>query len=104
LTEVFGKSLDRKTLWERIGNGFLSCAAKCGGSVERFMNELCVYVNGSPSDVAENYSLREWLKYAETLNPEEQLLFIRTCEERRFIIVAKAQTKRWKHEKDMGAL
>ncbi|MDR1398628.1 MAG: hypothetical protein LBJ41_01720 [Treponema sp.] len=101
LAKVFGNDLDRKTLWERIGNGLEVCAIKSRNDIERFLNELFDYVRGSPGDVAANDDARNWIDYTGHLDPEIQRLIIRVCTERRFIIVLKARN-RWKEFKELG--
>jgi hypothetical protein len=103
LAQVFSKDFDRKSLWERIGNGLEACAVKSHNDIERFLNELFDYVKGSPGDVAENYEARNWLDYTGRLAPEIQRLIIRMCTERRFIIVMKARDRwqnRWRQFKE----
>jgi hypothetical protein len=102
LAQVFGKDLDRKTLWERIGNGLEVCAVKSHDDIERFVNELFDYVKGSPGDVASNDEARNWLDYTEHLALEIQHLIIRVCAERRFIIVMKARND-WNKNKLLNA-
>jgi len=89
--EVFGESLDRKTLWERIGNGMLVCAAKCGGDWELFLDQMLEYIKADAGKVAANKSIDSWIESMECKPKEWKEQFIRACESKRMFIIVKAR-------------
>lgn len=95
LAELFSGDLDRKTLWERIGNGLAVCSAKCGGDWELLLEGLLEFVKADPASVAANKKLEIWIDLM-TLKPQEwKEQFIRICETKRMIIIVKAR-QQWK--------
>lgn len=79
LRNVFGDSLDRKTLWHRIGNGISVAAHKCAGSAEKFIAETLDYVKADESAVVVNDKLKAVHKTVKGQSKDWQMSFIRTC-------------------------
>lgn len=92
LAEVFGDDLDRKTLWERIGNGLVIASAKCGGDWELFVNEMLKYIKADPGKVASNKSMSLWIEFMITRPKEWKEQFLRICESKHMFICVKART------------
>jgi hypothetical protein len=91
LAEVFSDDLDRKILWERIGNGLAVCSVKCGGDWELLLEGLLEYVKADPGKVAANKKIDSWIETI-TLRPQEwKDQLIRVCETKRMFIVVKAR-------------
>jgi hypothetical protein len=91
LAEVFSDDLDRKTLWERIGNGLAVCSVKSGGDWELLLAGLLDYIKADPGKVAANQKLATWWETM-SLRPQEwKDQFIRVCETKRMILVIKAR-------------
>jgi hypothetical protein len=91
LAEVFSDDLDRKTLWERIGNGLAVCSVKCGGDWELLLEDLLEYIKADPGKVAANKKIDFWIETM-TLRPREwKDQFIRVCETKRMFLVVKAR-------------
>jgi hypothetical protein len=102
LAEVFSDDLDRKTLWERIGNGLAVCSVKCGGDWELLLEGLLEYVKADPGKVAANEKISNWHDFM-SLRPQEwKDQFIRVCETKRMIIVTMARQS-WNLNKAKGA-
>jgi len=91
LAEVFGEDLDRKTLWERIGNGLIVAAAKCGGDWELFVNEMLKYIKAEPGKVAANRGLAAFIDEMLVRPKEWQEQFVRECEAKHMFICVKAR-------------
>ena len=91
LAEVFGDDLDRKTLWERIGNGLVVCAAKSAGDWELFLNEMFKFIKADPGKVAANKSLSVFIEKMILKNKEYKEQFIRECETKHMFICVKAR-------------
>jgi len=94
LAELFSDDLDRKTLWERIGNGLSVCAIKCGGDWELLLEGLFNFIKADPGKVASNQKINAWIE-SMSLHPQEwKNEFIRICETKRMFLVVKAR-QRW---------
>lgn len=91
MAEVFGDDLDRKTLWERIDNGIVISAAKCGGDWEKFVNEILVYIKADPGKVAANKNLSNWIDSMVCKPNEWHEQFVRECETKHMFITVKAR-------------
>ena len=101
LAELFSDDLDRKTLWERIGNGLAVCAAKCGGDWELLLEGLLEFVKADPGRVASNKKIGMWIDLM-ALKPQEwKDQFIRVCEAKRMLLVVKAR-QLWNSQKAKG--
>lgn len=92
LAGLFGDDLDRKTLWERIGNGIVASVAKCGGEIEVFMNEMLDYIKADPGKVAASKNMEMHIQMFATRPKEWKDAFLKIMETRHFIIVVKART------------
>lgn len=57
LPVFYSDDLDRKSLWERIGNGLLAAVHKCNGDVELFVNQVLVYIKADTAKVAASEKL-----------------------------------------------
>jgi hypothetical protein len=102
LAEVFSDDLDRKTLWERIGNGLSVCPVKCGGDWELLLEGLFEYVKADPGKVAANPKLDSWIETMLYRPQEWKEQFIRICETKRMLIIVKAR-QLWNLNKARGA-
>ncbi len=91
LAEVFGDDLDRKTLWERIGNGLIVSSAKCNGDWELFVNEMLKYIKADPGKVAANRALSAFIDSMIVKPKEWHEQFIRECETKHMFICVKAR-------------
>jgi hypothetical protein len=91
LVEVFSDSLDRKTLWDRIGNGLAVSSIKCGGDWELLLEKLLEYIRAEPGKVAANSKIDAWMETMALRPKEWRDQFIRTCETKRMSIIVKAR-------------
>jgi hypothetical protein len=91
LAEVFSDSLDRKTLWERIGNGLAVCSVKCGGDWELLLQGLLDYVKADPGKVAANKKIENFIKFTSLRPKEWKDQLIRVCETKRMFLVVQAR-------------
>lgn len=98
LPELFGDDLDRKTLWERIGNGLKSAIAKSGGDFEVFINNTLEYIRAEHGKVAANEHIEMFINMALTRPKEWKEQFMRTIEKKIFMILVKARA-RWNESK-----
>ena len=101
LAELFSEDLDRKTLWERIGNGLAACAAKCGGDWELLVEGLLEFIKADPGRVAAHPRIENWIDSMGLKPKEWKDQFIRVCEAKRMFIVVKAR-QQWNLGKGKG--
>jgi hypothetical protein len=57
LPMVYGDSLPRMQMWQRIANGLEAAISKSQGSVKVFYNNMLKYIRAEPASVAENDEL-----------------------------------------------
>lgn len=95
---LYSDDLDRKALWERIGNGLVVCSAKSGGSVEKFVDTMLDYVKASPGKVASSKALENFVDMMAVRPKEWHEVFLRYCEEKHFILIVKARAL-WNSQK-----
>ena len=91
LREVFGSSLDRKTIWERISNGMTIAAAKSGGKGDKFFVEMIEYVKADANAVVGNAQMIQAAADIMRMSPETQRQFIRACVEYRMLLCLQAR-------------
>lgn len=98
LPEVFSDDLDRKTLWERIGNGIIASLAKAAGDFELFVNFCLDYVKADSGKVAANENLSNFVNSALIRPAEWKTQFLAAIEKKHYLIVIKARAK-WNENK-----
>jgi len=91
MRDVFGGSLDRKTVWERISNGIPIAAAKSGGKGDKFLAALLDYVKAEANFVVSSDGMKRVLETVVRMTPETQRQFIRTCVEYRMLLCLEAR-------------
>ena len=99
--ELFSDDLDRLTLWDRIGHGLATSAAKCGGDWELLFENLIEYIKAEPGRVAANSKVEAWLATMATRPQEWKDQFIQICATRRMILIVKAR-EIWGRGKNKG--
>ena len=91
MREVFGSSIDRKTLWERIASGMQVAQAKSGGKGERFLSAMLDYVKADVNVVVGSDWLTDIRADVRSLSLEDQRQFIRTCVDYRMLLCLEAR-------------
>ncbi|MCL1789849.1 MAG: hypothetical protein FWG40_00570 [Peptococcaceae bacterium] len=91
LKDVFGDSLDRKTVWNRISNGISIAANKCGGKVDSFIAEALEFVKASPEGVVTNDKLKRVNAEIKGQPKDWQMAFIKSCLTYRTLILLEAR-------------
>jgi hypothetical protein len=98
LPEIFSDDLDRKTLWERIGNGLKNSISKSNGDFETFINNSIEFIKADPGKVAANENLEMFLSASLTRPKEWRQQFLRIIETKYFLLIVKARA-RWNQNK-----
>jgi hypothetical protein len=91
LRNVFGPSLDRKTVWERISNGITIAAAKSGGKGDKFLSGMLDYVKSEANSVVGSDALKNVMEKIISMTIESQRQFIRICVEYRMLLCLQAR-------------
>jgi acyl carrier protein len=91
LRELFGNSLDRKTLWERISNAIPVAAVKSQGKADKFISVLLDYVKAEANGVVGSDLLKAMFMTLSDFSPEKQRQFIRVCVEYRMLLCLEAR-------------
>jgi multimeric flavodoxin WrbA len=102
LAGLFGDSLDRKTLWERIGNGIVVCCSKCGGDWEAFVNQMLQYIKADGMRVASSKSFADIIETLAEKPKAWREAWLRVLETKHFLIIVKARAL-WNATKDAKA-
>jgi hypothetical protein len=98
LPELFSDDFDRKTLWERIGNGLISSVKKCGGDFEEFVNLTLEFIKAEPGKVASNDKIMAFLDGMNTKPKEWKNVFLSMFEKKSNIILVYAR-QLWNDQK-----
>jgi hypothetical protein len=98
LPEIFGDDLDRKTLWERIGNGIKTALSKSSGNTELFLNSIITYIKAEPGKVASNEGIGARIQTILKRPKEWQKAFLAEMEKKDFLILVKARNL-WEQKK-----
>jgi len=98
LPEIFSEDFDRKTLWERIGNGLTVSLAKAGGDFDLFINFCFEYLKADSGKVAANENINAFINSAMSRPVEWKNQFLSTIEKKHYLIVVKARA-RWNENK-----
>jgi len=101
LPKLFSDDFDRKTLWERIGNGVTASVKKCGGDYEEFVNLVLEFVKAEPGKTAACEELEWFLTSMEMKTPEWKSEFLRLMEKKYNILLVYARQK-WNIFKQKG--
>ena len=101
LPELFSSDFDRKTMWDRIGNGLVVCTQKSSGNYEEFINNILDYIKADPGRVAANTNLENWISSMEVKPKEWHEVFLSMVEKKHFLITVKGRAV-WNMKKKMG--
>lgn len=91
LAKLYGDDLDRKALWERIGNGLRACSAKAGGDWEMFLAAILDYIKAAPGAIASCAPLKLWMDDMGARPVEHHAAFLRYVELKSNILVVKGR-------------
>lgn len=99
LCELFGKSLDRLTLWDRIGSALLTAAAKCDdGDTDRFAALCLDHVKGDPAAAARHEGFSALVVTLAARDDAYRQLFVRHCGQKAAVVLVHARAA-WERRK-----
>ena len=90
LPYLYSDDLDRKSMWERIGNGLDSCSAK-SSDWQQFVSDLFDYIKADYSKVAANKDVLVWVENMEIKSDTWKKMFLNVISKKTFFIVVKAR-------------
>lgn len=91
LPELFSDDFDRKTLWDRIGNGIKSASKKCGGDYEEFVNLVLEFIKSDPGKTAACERLSFFLSGMESKGKIWEKEFLRIMDKKHNIVLVYAR-------------
>lgn len=98
LAHLFGESLDRLTLWERIGSAIATSYAKASNDFEIFVAKCLEHVKAEDGKVAACSALSDLLQTIGLREIEYQKSFVQYLHTRRLILLVHAR-ERWEEVK-----
>lgn len=102
LCELFGDSLARETLWDRIGSALSTAAAKCDdGDTDRFAALCLDHVQADQAAAARHEEFAAWvLMMADGRDDAHRQAFVRHCGSKTAIVLVHAR-RAWENRKSM---
>lgn len=103
MCELFGDSLDRMSLWDRIGSALSTAAAKCDdGDTDRFAALCLEHVKADDSAAARNEIFSSWVVTMAARDDAYRQLFVRHCGTKTAIVVVHARAAWEKRKQTKG--
>lgn len=101
LCELFGESLDRMTLWDRIGTALAAAAAKCDdGDTDRFAALCLEHVKADHAAAARHDAFAAWVVTLAGRDDAHRQAFVRHCGAKTAIVLVHARAA-WERRKQM---
>ena len=92
MCELFSDSLDRVTLWDRIGSGLASAAAKCDdGDTDRFAALCLEHIKADHAAAARHELFAAWVVIMSTRDDAHRQAFVRHCGSKTAIVLVHAR-------------
>lgn len=99
LCELFGESLERTTLWDRIGSALSTSAAKCDdGDTDRFAALCLEHVKADHAAAARHPGFAAWVLAMAERDDAYRQLFVRHCATKTAIVLVHARAA-WEQRK-----
>lgn len=88
LCELFGESLERMTLWDRISTALLTAAAKCDdGDTDRFASLCLEHVKADHAAAARHEGFAAWVTTLAARDDAYRQAFVRHCGQKAAIVL-----------------
>lgn len=99
LCELFGESLDRKTLWDRIGSALSTAACKCDdGDSDRFASLCLDHVKADNAEAARHEQFGAWVVTMAARDEAYRQALVRYCGTKTAIVLVHARAA-WEQRK-----
>lgn len=103
MCELFGASLDRMTLWDRLGSALTTAAAKCdGGDTDRFAALCLEHIKADPAAAARHEQFASWVVTLAERDDAYRQAFVRHCGSKAAIVLVHAR-RAWEDRKKTKA-
>lgn len=103
LPELYGDSLDRLKLWDRIGSALETAHAKTAGhDVEFFVSNVLEHLKCEPARAARHWGLSEFIETQAAWSPEQSSAFLSYLATHRPVVLVKARMI-WERTKESRA-
>lgn len=101
LCELFGESLERMTLWDRIGSAILTASAKCDdGDTDRFAALCLDHVKADAAAAARHEGFANWVTTMAVRDDAYRQAFVRHVAQKAAIVLVHSRHA-WEHKKMM---
>lgn len=101
--QLYSDDLDRKLLWDRIGNGLVVASSKSGSNAELCFESFLSFIKADFLKAATNKKAAAFLAKLKE-NKEIETEFCKVCSKKHFVIVLKARNEWDKWKKEMKAM
>lgn len=101
MCELFGESLDRMTLWDKIGSALSAAASKCDdGDTDRFAALCLETIKADDAAAARNAGFANWVTTMAERDEAYRQAFVRHCGSKSAIVLVHARHA-WEQRKAM---
>jgi hypothetical protein len=101
LCELFGESLDRLTLWDRIASALSTSAAKCDdGDTDRFVSLCLEHVKADQASAARHQEFASWVMTMAERDDAYRQAFVRHVGQKTAIVLVHGRFA-WEERKKM---
>lgn len=99
--ELFGESLARETLWDKIAAGLVASAAKCDdGDTDRFVSLFLDSIKADPAKAARLDEFTRWVTTMDARDEAYRQNFVRQCGQKAAVFVAHGRAA-WEERKKL---
>ena len=92
MCDLFGRDLDRKTLWTRIGTALSTAAAKCDdGDTDRFVSLCLEHIKADDAHAARHGAFGRWVVMMAARDAAYRQAFVRHCGSKTAIVLVHAR-------------
>lgn len=104
MCELFGGTLKRETLWDRITSALITASAKCDdGDTDRFAALCLEHIKAEPSQTCRNERFANWVYTMSTRDDAYRQEFVRHCALKHSIVTVYAK-RDWAEYKKMNPI
>lgn len=99
MCELFGESLERLTLWDKIGSAIAAASAKCDdGDTDRFAALCLDSIKADPAAAARHEGFANWVVAMSARDEAYRQLFVRHCGSKTAIVLVHARAAWGQHK------
>jgi hypothetical protein len=100
LCELYGDTLDRMKLWDRIATALSVAASKCDdGDTDRFISLCLEHVQADPAAAARHELFANWVSTMGVRDAAHRQMFVRVAGQQSYVILVHARSA-WEKRKE----